>query len=224
MRFTLYNTDCSVANSLRRIMIAEVPTLAIESVEIEENTSVLHDEFLAHRLGLLPLRADDRKVRVLYDGTRQRKQWEGLGGASKERLEWKNEERKVHIEGRALLISLSLSLSLSSLLFLFSSFCCSAILILFPFPVLLRHGKNSNLNGKVRRRARRKSYTGTLILCLCFSSILSSAFVFLSVSSFSPLPFSLSLTSLRNVGFWTLSVKMMSSWSHRDTSSSNQTW
>lgn len=55
VKFTLWDCDTSIANALRRVMIAEVPTLAIDVVEFEENSTGVQDEFLAHRLGLVPL-------------------------------------------------------------------------------------------------------------------------------------------------------------------------
>src|ERR687884_1194077 len=52
------NVPRQYINSLRRLAISEVPTLAIDDVVILENSSVMHDEAVAHRLGLIPLRTD----------------------------------------------------------------------------------------------------------------------------------------------------------------------
>lgn len=53
--FRLQNVSLAYVNALRRIMIAEVPTMAIEFVTLYENSTPLNDEFIAHRLGLIPL-------------------------------------------------------------------------------------------------------------------------------------------------------------------------
>lgn len=56
--FDLINIDTSLANAFRRIMLAEVPSVAAETVYIFNNTSVIQDEVLAHRIGLIPLNVD----------------------------------------------------------------------------------------------------------------------------------------------------------------------
>jgi len=57
-RLIVEGADTAFMNSLRRIMLAEVPSMAIDEVVVIENSSMLHDEILAHRLGLIPLKTD----------------------------------------------------------------------------------------------------------------------------------------------------------------------
>jgi DNA-directed RNA polymerase subunit D len=58
MRFIVSGVDTPFVNALRRIMLTEVPTMAIDEIVILENSSILHDEILAHRMGLIPLKTD----------------------------------------------------------------------------------------------------------------------------------------------------------------------
>ena len=60
MEFDMIGVDAAFANSIRRIMISDVPSMAIEKVFIYNNTSIIQDEILSHRLGLVPLKADPR--------------------------------------------------------------------------------------------------------------------------------------------------------------------
>jgi len=57
-RLIIEGVDSAFMNSLRRIMVSEVPCMAIDEVVVLENSSMLHDEILAHRLGLIPLTTD----------------------------------------------------------------------------------------------------------------------------------------------------------------------
>ncbi|XP_032818725.2 DNA-directed RNA polymerases I and III subunit RPAC1 isoform X1 [Petromyzon marinus] len=60
MEFDMVGVDAAIANAFRRILLAEVPTMAVEKVFIYNNTSIIQDEILAHRLGLIPIHADPR--------------------------------------------------------------------------------------------------------------------------------------------------------------------
>src|SRR3989339_399379 len=56
--FVLINSSPSFANIIRRMVTEDVPVMAIEDVEFRKNSSILYDEMIAHRLGLLPLTTD----------------------------------------------------------------------------------------------------------------------------------------------------------------------
>lgn len=63
--FDLIHIDASIANTFRRILLAEVATLAIETVYVSNNTSIIQDEVLSHRLGLIPLTGDKAALRAM---------------------------------------------------------------------------------------------------------------------------------------------------------------
>src|SRR3989337_1260129 len=70
LKFVLGETSPAFANALRRVLIADVPKMAIEDVEFHlgpiraedgkeyESVSPLFDEIIAHRLGLIPIPTD----------------------------------------------------------------------------------------------------------------------------------------------------------------------
>ena len=66
--FEMQGISPAIANAFRRILIAEVPTMAIEKVYMVNNTSVIQDEVFAHRLGLIPIRADPRLFEYKAEG------------------------------------------------------------------------------------------------------------------------------------------------------------
>ena len=58
LRIVVKDADVPLMNALRRIALAEVPCMAIEEVVMIENSSILQDEIISHRLGLTPLKTD----------------------------------------------------------------------------------------------------------------------------------------------------------------------
>ncbi len=58
MRFIVKGVNVPFVNALRRIMLTEVPAMAIDELVILENSSMLNDEILAHRMGFIPLKTD----------------------------------------------------------------------------------------------------------------------------------------------------------------------
>jgi DNA-directed RNA polymerase subunit D len=58
IRFILEGVDVAFANALRRTMVAEVPIMTIDDLFIFDNSSIVADEVLSHRIGLIPLKTD----------------------------------------------------------------------------------------------------------------------------------------------------------------------
>ncbi|KAF2400409.1 putative DNA-directed RNA polymerase I and III subunit Rpc40 [Trichodelitschia bisporula] len=85
--FSLIGLDASIANAFRRILIAEVPTVAIETIYMAKNTSLIQDEVLAARFGLVPLQGSHegihwmRWVKKPKEDEKLKEPEEGKGGS-----------------------------------------------------------------------------------------------------------------------------------------------
>lgn len=64
VKFLIKNTTPAFANVLRRGILDTVPTMAIAEVELTKNSSILYDETIAHRLGVIVLRTDLKAYNV----------------------------------------------------------------------------------------------------------------------------------------------------------------
>lgn len=53
--YRVSGADTEFANSLRRAVIAELPSFAVDEVDVYENNSVMYNEYIANRIGLIPL-------------------------------------------------------------------------------------------------------------------------------------------------------------------------
>ncbi|MHA1292902.1 MAG: DNA-directed RNA polymerase subunit D [Promethearchaeota archaeon] len=56
--FIIEGISIEMINAIRRILLTEIPVMAIDEVIILKNDSPLYDEIIAHRLGLIPLKTD----------------------------------------------------------------------------------------------------------------------------------------------------------------------
>ncbi|MGB9732485.1 MAG: DNA-directed RNA polymerase subunit D [Candidatus Micrarchaeia archaeon] len=70
IRFSISQTNAEFVNALRRIIISRVKTFAIDTVTFYINTSAMFDEYIAHRIGLIPLvtpkEGYDEKDEILF--------------------------------------------------------------------------------------------------------------------------------------------------------------
>ncbi|HOG74047.1 MAG TPA: DNA-directed RNA polymerase subunit D [Methanofastidiosum sp.] len=55
LKFLVRGVSVPMVNALRRIFIAEMPSLAVDYLKFYKNDSPVFDEIIAHRVGLIPL-------------------------------------------------------------------------------------------------------------------------------------------------------------------------
>ncbi len=64
LKVLIEDADPATVNALRRTILGEVPTIAIDEVYVYENSSSVWDEYIAHRLAMIPLKTDLKMIPV----------------------------------------------------------------------------------------------------------------------------------------------------------------
>ena len=59
MSFTLKNSGVAMANAIRRLSMGQVQIFAIDAITMYENNSAFFDEYIANRIGLIPIKTPD---------------------------------------------------------------------------------------------------------------------------------------------------------------------
>jgi DNA-directed RNA polymerase subunit D len=67
IRFNVSGVSRGLANALRRIIISEVPIMAIEDITFYNNSSIMNDEVLAHSMGLIPIKTDLKTYNFIWE-------------------------------------------------------------------------------------------------------------------------------------------------------------
>lgn len=55
LEFTLKDASVAFANAIRKAILTEIPCMAVDSIDLYENSSVMFDEYVAHRIGMVPI-------------------------------------------------------------------------------------------------------------------------------------------------------------------------
>jgi len=67
LKFILEDVTPQFTNALRRVMMSEIPVLAVDTVSFYNNDSALYDEVLAHRFAMVPLWFDAKSFKLPDD-------------------------------------------------------------------------------------------------------------------------------------------------------------
>lgn len=71
--FDILDTDLAIVNGLRRSILADIPTIGFlgegePTIEIHTNTGPLHNEFMSHRISMIPLHFTEEETEAFQEG------------------------------------------------------------------------------------------------------------------------------------------------------------